>query len=121
MAFNTISTEIKRKEGDTTDIVITVPVIIALTDYTEIIFQVNKNAVISNLVTKGAGDIIFVKSLTGGGITVDGQVITVTFGNDSTKGHSGSHYWELECSNGSSVIHTIGEGDFILTRELIKH
>jgi hypothetical protein len=101
-------TEIKRQEGDTGDIIITMPESLSMTPYTQTKFQVK------NL----SGTVIINKSVSAGTITVSGQTITIPLLTTDTKGYAGQYRWELEISNSTEVI-TVAKGVFIIVEEII--
>jgi hypothetical protein len=105
MSTYLISSEktITRQEGDDADLVITVPALYSMTGAT-VIFEVQD----------AKGTVIFRKTP-----TPALQVITITFDAVDTKGYSGNRRWELQCTK-SAKITTIGRGDFIITKEMIK-
>jgi 2-keto-4-pentenoate hydratase/2-oxohepta-3-ene-1,7-dioic acid hydratase in catechol pathway len=94
--------DITRQEGDTADIVFTVPETLSITGATAI-FQV----------TDAKGNIIMTKTP-----TPVGQVITVPLAPTDTKGYYGSKLWELQITKSGS-IYTIGKGNFIIVKERI--
>lgn len=110
MATYIISKEIDltRQEGDTADIVFVVPATLDMGLFTEVKFLAVKRGV----------DTID-KSVSDGTITVDGQTITIPLLIADTKSKSGEHKWELEVSNDTPEIITIGKGLLTVTKELI--
>jgi hypothetical protein len=98
---------ITRQEGDTADIVITVPALLSMTGY-EAQFKVYNTA----------GQAVLSKA-SPATITVDGQIITIPLLAADTKGKPGTHKWELQIAKTGSVI-TIGKGQFVIVSELIK-
>lgn len=94
--------DITRQEGDTADIVFTVPVSMSLSGAT-VIFQVLDNK----------GNVLIEKTP-----TPAGQNITVLLEPTDTKGHYGNKRWELEITK-TGNIYTIGKGDFIIVKEQI--
>jgi len=98
---------ITRQEGDTADIVITVPSTITLSDFTEIKMQV-----------KNGNNLMMGKTLSGETITVNGQTITIPLLTTDTKNKSGLHRWELELSSTTQTI-TIARGNFTIIKEII--
>ncbi len=102
---------ITRQEGDTGSIVITVPDIISLADFTVIKFHVFRSG--STIISKELGD-------SSGTLNVAGQVITINLEPDDTKGYKGTNRWELEISgNPDNEVITIGKGDLIIIKERI--
>jgi hypothetical protein len=110
MSTYIISSEIQliRQEGDTSDIVFVVPDVLSLTTFTEIKFSVFRNS-----------SVIIEKLLSDGSISVLSQTITIDLLPDDTKGYSGDYKWELEISNLTPTIITIGRGMFTLIAEQI--
>lgn len=110
MATYIISREIDltRQEGDTADIVFVVPAALDMDLFTEVKFLAVKRGV----------DTID-KSVSGGTITVSDQTITIPLLAADTKSKSGEHKWELEVSNATPEIITIGKGTLTVTKELI--
>lgn len=106
MATYLISREITitRQEGDTADIVVTVPSTLSMTGKTAR-FQVRDsgNRVIINKEDE---------------IAIVGQGITILLAANDTARHAGKHRWELEVSDANGPI-TIGRGDFIIVKQLI--
>jgi len=94
---------ITRQEGDDADLVITVPALYSMTSAT-VIFEVQDSK----------GNVIFTKTP-----TPALQVITITFNAVDTKGYAGNKRWELQCTKGGKIA-TLGRGDFIITKEMIK-
>lgn len=105
---------ITRQEGDTADIVFTVPTVLDMTGMT-VRFQVFKGRT-------PYGNKVLISKKTGLGISTSGQVITVTLDPSDTVGISGVRVWELQVVHeaGSNERYTIGRGDFIVKPELIK-
>jgi len=102
--------DITRQEGDTADIEFTVPAMLDLVSYPIVKFQTKK---------KYGGTIILDKTV-GSGLAVAGQVVTVTLDSVDTKGvNRGTFKWELEISNTTPEIITIGRGTFDVVKELI--
>ena len=99
---------INRQEGDTADIVFTMPTILDLSLFAEVKFQV-KNA------TKS----VFTKSLTDNTITVNGQTITIPLLVADTTNKAGTHRWELEISNDTPEVITIAKGNFTIIKQII--
>lgn len=88
-----------RQEGDTADVVFTLPNIINPNDY-DIKFSVFSNA--------AQGTLLFSKSEQ---IIIEGQQITVPIPPADTLNKQGEKYWELSIET-SEVKHTIGKGIF---------
>jgi len=99
---------IRRQEGDTADIVFTVPEIINMANYS------CKLAVKST-----SGTSLILKDSTDGGAAIQGQVVSVQLGSNDTKRKAGTHRWELELYNNDEVI-TIGRGVFEIVAEMIR-
>ena len=99
--------DLTRQEGDDSDVVFIVPAeALTLTVDTTAIFQV-----------KSIKEVIqFTKSST---INITSQTITIPFIPSDTKGKSGNHRWELQVTDDSFVIKTIGGGMFRIRKELI--
>jgi len=114
MATYLISSEITitRQEGDTADIVFTGPgaSVIDFTNYTEVTFAVKTNGQTA----------VFEKSISEGTISKNEQVITIPLLSADTKGKAGTHRWEMQISNATPEIITIGKGRFVITSEIIK-
>lgn len=51
--------------------------------------------------------------------TVTGQTITTPMAAVDTKGYAGTHKWEMQFTSLTEVI-TVGKGDFVIIKELIK-
>jgi hypothetical protein len=99
--------DLLRQEGDDSDVVFTVPSeALVLTVNTTAIFQVKD---IKNVIQ-------FTKSST---INITGQIITIPFVPSDTKSKSGNHRWELQVTDASFGIKTIGGGMFRIRKELI--
>lgn len=101
-------TTLTRQEGDTAEIVLVVPNIINMDDFTEIKFKATKK-----------GSTIISKSLLAGTIIKSDQTITVNIFTNDTKGHAGNCEWELEISNETPTVHTIAGGPLIIKKEII--
>lgn len=99
---------ISRQEGDTADIVFTVPSILNLDLFTEVKFQV-----------KNATKTIFSKSLTDNNLTVLSQTITIPLAVADTANKTGTHRWELEISNDTPEVITIAKGNFTIIKQSI--
>ncbi len=97
---------IQRQEGDHASVIFVVPDILSLNGRTATFKVANSQR-----------KIILSKTV-GKGLTISGQQISIPLLPADTKGHSGSHKWELELS--SPEIITIGKGSFIITPEIIK-
>lgn len=110
MATYLIGSEIhiSRQEGDTADIVLVVPSVLDLSNFTEVKFQV-----------KNATKTIISKSLTGTTISVSDQTITIPLLTTDTKSKPGVHRWELEISNDTPEVITIARGNFTIVKEII--
>jgi len=103
---------ITRQEGDTADLVFTVPDSLSMTPFTEVKFQLNKGLTGSTM--------RWIKKLSLAEMTVALQVITIPLNAADTTGYSGNNNWELEVSNATPTIITIGKGTFVITKEIIK-
>lgn len=101
--------DITRQEGDTADVVIVVPDVIDMQNY-DVQFSVKSNM----------GVTIFDKKTADGTITVAGQTITIPLLATDTKDNPGKYRWELQISNNTPEVITIGRGVFLIVRELIK-
>ena len=98
---------ITRQEGDTADVVFTVPEVLDLSLYL-IRFHVMDNN----------RRFIFYKNTEVGTIQKDGQTITIPLSALDTKTKTGTHRWEMELFNQNENI-TIGKGSFVIIPELI--
>jgi hypothetical protein len=102
--------DITRQEGDTADIVFDMPVLLDMGSYPVVKFQTKKTY----------GGTIILNKTVGSGLAVVGQVITVTLDSVDTKGaNRGTFKWELEISNDTPEIITVGRGTFTVVKELI--
>lgn len=95
--------QITRQEGDTADVVFTLPEFIDPNDY-EIKFSVFSNV--------SQGTLMFSKSEE---ITIEDQKITVPILPEDTLSQEGDKYWELSISK-ESAKHTIGKGKFKIVK-----
>lgn len=102
---------IKRQEGDhPATIRIIVPALIDMSTFTEVKFGVYTSS----------GTLLFLKSLSNGDIVVSDQNIDISLGASDTTGNAGKHVWECEISKTGECI-TIGEGSFIIKKQLISN
>lgn len=95
--------QITRQEGDTADVVFTLPELINPSEY-EIKFSVFSNV--------AQGTLLFEKQEE---ITIEEQVVTVPILPADTLHQEGDRYWELSISN-ESAKHTIGKGKFKIVK-----
>ena len=101
-------TPIERMEGDNSDIEILAPAIFPMEGRT-VYMQVRATN----------GDLLLAKStLTGGGIALAGQLITVTILPTDTLRKSGSHLWELEAHNEADGVVTLANGPFKIKKQV---
>lgn len=107
MATYLISREktITRQEGDVADIVITVPALLSMTGKTAH-FAVADNGG-RNVINKEKD------------ISIDEQVISIVLKPEDTSRKAGKYRWELEVKDANGPI-TIGKGDFIIVKQLIR-
>jgi hypothetical protein len=99
---------ITRQEGDTADVVFTVPDVLDLALYNVRYHVLDNNR-----------RYVFHKDTGEGTIQKDGQVITIPLLSEDTKEKTGTHRWEMELHNADEVI-TIGKGIFVIIPELIR-
>lgn len=95
-----------RQEGDNASIVFIVPDILPLTGRTATFKAVDSR----NRTT--------LSKTFGSGLSISGQQISITLLPDDTKGHAGSHRWELELSTPQVI--TIARGSLTIIPEIIK-
>jgi hypothetical protein len=100
---------ITRQEGDSADIVIVVPNVIDMSLY-DAQFQVRDTTLRRLIISKTSN----------AGISIAGQTLTIPLATDDTKNKAGKHRWELQLSNNTPEIITIGRGTFIIVNELIR-
>ena len=95
-------------EGDNSDIEILAPAMFPMEGRT-VYMQVRATN----------GDLLFAKSTAdGGGITLAGQLITITILPADTLRKSGFHLWELEAHNDTDGIVTLANGPFKIKKQV---
>jgi len=106
---------ITRQEGDTAGISILVPTPpngIDLDTYDATFVVVNSDGV----------EIIRKESFSSvPGITITDQTIDIPLYVDDTTTYAGEHRWELQLSNATPEVITIGRGDFIIIAQIITN
>lgn len=100
---------ITRQEGDTAEVVVVVPDVIDMGSY-EVQFKV----------TDSSRRAVFSKSSGAGTITVSGQTVTIPIAADDTKRKPGKHSWEMQITNNTPEVITIGRGPFVIVGEMIR-
>lgn len=101
---------ITAQEGDfPAPIVITVPVLLPMDGYN-----------VTFCVIENTGRKMINKKSIDGKIAVNGQRIQIDFEKADTLGKTGSHKWELQIDKPNIEKITIGGGDFVITKTIIK-
>ena len=100
-----------RQEGDTGSIVIELPVLITLSEFTEVIFQAFRGGVafIDKRLSNSTSE-----------LTVVGQQIIVELTPADTVGYKGTNKYECQISgNPAGEVITIVKGDLVIVKEYI--